>query len=154
MGTLNLIQDFLSQKRLAIVGVSRDPQTFSQKLFREFLQRGYDAVPVNPKAVRIAGLLCYDCVTTICPRVDGALLLVRPYMTAWAVRACARAEIRRVWMHRGNGTGSVNAEAVEFCRKNGIDVIDGYCPYMFLTNPNLFDRMHSWMMKANGTYPV
>src|SRR5512144_1596311 len=103
MGTLDLIQEFLSQKRMAIVGVSRDPNTFSQKLFLEFVKRGYDVVPVNPKAVRIAGRLCYENVCDICPPIESVLLLVRPYMTAWVARSCVRAGIKRVWMHRGEG---------------------------------------------------
>jgi len=51
MTTLQDIQSFLDLKRLAVVGVSRNPTDFTRVLFREFRNRGYDAVPVNP-AVR------------------------------------------------------------------------------------------------------
>ena len=46
------IDDFLSRKRLALVGVSRNPQDFTRSMFREFRRRGYDVVPVNPNVRR------------------------------------------------------------------------------------------------------
>ncbi len=154
MGTRELIEDFLKQKRLALVGVSRDPKDFSHVLFIEFLERGYEAIPVNPKAVKIAGHHCYENVCAIRPRVDGALLLVPPHMTAWVVRGCARARIPRVWMHRGSGGGAVNTESVTYCQQHGIQVIEGFCPYMFLAHPGLIHRAHGWMMKLEGSYPA
>ena len=56
---LERIQEFLGQKRLAIVGVSRKKQDFSRVLFREFQKRGYDVVAVNPSAQEIDGLPCF-----------------------------------------------------------------------------------------------
>ncbi len=46
---LETIEDFLAQKRIAMVGVSRHPKDFSADLFQELRRRGYDMVPVNPK---------------------------------------------------------------------------------------------------------
>lgn len=42
------INDFLSHRRIALVGVSRNPQDFSRAVFRELATRGYEVVPVNP----------------------------------------------------------------------------------------------------------
>lgn len=53
MSSLARIREFLGQKRLAIVGVSRQPRDFSRALFREFCSRGYEVVPVNPAAREI-----------------------------------------------------------------------------------------------------
>ena len=44
MATLDEIRDFLSLKRIAVVGVSRNPKDFTRSLFREFVRRGYDVV--------------------------------------------------------------------------------------------------------------
>ena len=48
--TLDDVRDFLAQRRIAFVGLSRDPKHFSRVVFREMSQRGYDVVPVNPAA--------------------------------------------------------------------------------------------------------
>jgi len=53
MASMERVRDFLSQKRLAFVGVSRQPKDYSRALFREFGARGYDAVPVNPAIAEI-----------------------------------------------------------------------------------------------------
>ncbi len=50
MTTRREIDGFLALKRVAMVGVSRDPRDFSRMLFREMKKRGYDMVPVNPGA--------------------------------------------------------------------------------------------------------
>lgn len=143
MSTRNrLATDFLAQRRLAVVGVSRDPKDFSRGLFRELRKRGYDLVPVNPAGGEIEGLHCALRVQDIRPPVDGALLMTRPEVSERVVRDCAAASIPRVWLHRGMGPGAVSAAAVELCRQHGIVVVEGECPYMFLPAPGFFHRAH------------
>ena len=57
MTSLQQIHDFLELKRFAVVGVSRQPQDFSRAVLKEFLARGFEAVPVNPDADEIDGQL-------------------------------------------------------------------------------------------------
>jgi predicted CoA-binding protein len=64
--------------------------------------------------------------------VDGALILVPPAQSAAVVRDCQAAGIRRVWLHRGAGQGSVSPEAVALARSAGMALVDGACPFMFL----------------------
>ena len=49
------IAEFLAQKHIAMIGISRNPKDFSASLFRELERRGYDIVPVNPKASEVMG---------------------------------------------------------------------------------------------------
>jgi predicted CoA-binding protein len=139
------IDVFLSRKRLAIVGVSRDPKDFTRALFREFLRRGYDAVPVNPNLPEVEGCPCFPRVQEIAPPVEEALLLTSPALTDQVVRDCAEAGIPSVWMHRGAGSGAVSRSAVEFCRSHGIDVIPGECPFMFLPDAGFPHGLHRFL---------
>src|SRR5690349_258401 len=100
MGAMQRIQEFLGQKRLAIVGVSKQPKDFSRSLFREFQRRGYDAVPVNPDATEIEGRPCFARVQDIQPPVTAALLMTSPAATDQVVLDCAAAGVRQVWMYR------------------------------------------------------
>ncbi len=154
MGTYELIQRFLTQKRFAVVGVSRNPDEFSHQLFLALRERGYDVVPVNPKTTAIGMYRSYATVGLIKPRIKYALLLVPNYLTGWVVRTCAQAEVQYVWMHRGSGDGAVNLQAVEYCRQHDIQVIQGFCPYMFLNDTALIHRMHGLAMKMEGKYPT
>ena len=50
MASKQAIDSFLSCRRIAVVGVSRDPKDFSRAVFRAFVERGYDAVPGRTRA--------------------------------------------------------------------------------------------------------
>ena len=153
MSSMQTIQDFLGQKRLAVVGVSRQPKDFSLALFREFRKRGYDAVPVNPEAEQIDEQPCFPRLQSVHPPVEGALLMTVPAVTDTVVRDCAEAGIKRVWMYRAGGAGAVSPEAVKFCEENGIAVIPGECPFMFFPGGSWFHRFHGVLRKISGKYP-
>jgi predicted CoA-binding protein len=151
--TRRQIDDFLALRRIAFVGVSLNPQAFSRSLWHEFERRGYEVVPVNPKASELEGRRCYARVQEIDPPVEGALTITPPRATDRVVRDCAEAGIRHVWMYRGTGVGSVSPAAVEFCEANGMDVVAGFCPYMFLPNTPFFHGLHGFAKKLTGSYP-
>ena len=134
MSTRERISDFLSQKRLALVGVSRNPNDFSRGLFREFCRRGYDMVPVNPDVDELDGRTCYHRVQDVTPPVDGVLLMTSPAVTDQVVHDCAEAGVARVWMYRAAGQGAVARAQSHFANRKNIGVVPGECPYMFFEN--------------------
>ena len=148
------IKAFLNQKRFAIVGVSQNPKDFSRAVFREFRDRGYDPVPVHPAAAEIEGRPCFPRVQEIQPPVDGVLLMTSPAVTDTVVHDCAEAGIKQVWMYRAAGRGAVTADAVQFCESNGMSVIRGECPFMFLPGGAWFHRLHGLVRKIAGSYPT
>ena len=149
MTSRKAIDEFLAQKRLAVVGVSRTARDYSRLVFREFRTRGYQAVPVNPNAAEVEGERCYPRVGEIDPPVEAALLLTPPAASGAALADCARAGIRRVWMYRPAG-----AAATAFCREHGITLIAGRCPLMFLSNAGGIHRFHGFLLKIAGRYPA
>jgi uncharacterized protein len=148
------VADFLGQKRFAMVGVSRDPKDFSRGLFKTLTERGYDVVPVNRNGGPVDGRHCFQHLREIDPPVQGALLMTPPAVTEKVVRECAEAGIGRVWMHRGGGAGAVSLAAVEFCREQGITVVPGACPYMFLPGGGLVHRIHGAVLRLLGKHPA
>jgi predicted CoA-binding protein len=151
--TRELIDGFMGQKRLAIVGVSRDPKDFSRMLFREFLMQGYDVIPVNPNTTGVEGRKCFARVGDITPGVGSVLLMTPPAESAPVLREAIEAGVRRVWLYRAVGKGAIHQDAVALCREKGIDLIAGYCPFMFFPKPQFFHRLHGFFMKLAGTYP-
>lgn len=150
---LDTIQDFLAQKRIAVVGVSRNPKDFNARLYRDLRAAGYDAVPVNPHTKELDGVHCFESVGQIDPPVDGVLIMTPPNTTDTVARDCVRAGVKRVWMYRAAGAGAVSAAAVELCEKNGIRVVAGRCPYMFMAKTPWFHRLHGTLLKLVGRYP-
>jgi len=151
--SLETIDDFLAQKRIAMVGVSRGPKSFSGVLFEELCRRGYEVVPVNPNTPEVLGRRCFARVQDIQPPVEAALLMTSPEVTDTVVSDCAEAGIPRVWMYRATGKGAVSKRAVAFCQERGIEVVPGQCPFMFLPNAAGFHRFHGFLRKITGRYP-
>jgi predicted CoA-binding protein len=145
--------EFLAQRRIALVGGSRDPWDLSRTLFRELRQRGYDVVPVHPTLESVDGVPCAGRLQDVSPPVDGALLMTPPAATDRVVRDCAEARVPRVWMHRGVGQGAVNPLAVGYCRDHGIAVVAGACPFMFLPKAGLVHRTHGFLARLLGHHP-
>jgi uncharacterized protein len=152
--TIEDVEDFLDQKRIAFVGVSRDAKDFSRTLFRDLRQQGYTVIPVNPQMTDVEGSRCFARVQDVTPAVDGALIMTPAAKSEELVRDCAQAGITRVWLHRGTGAGSVSPAAVDLCEQFGIRVVAGYCPYMFLPQTPFFHRIHGFLMKVTGAYPA
>jgi predicted CoA-binding protein len=153
LSTGALIQKFLALPRFALIGVSRNSNDFTRLLMREFLNRNYDVVPVNPAAdADIEGRKAFTSIRDLTPPVFAALIVTSAEHTEEVVRDCAEGGVELIWMYRATGKGAVNEKAVEFCREREIEVIAGECPLMFLPK-NGFHAIHGFIRKVTGTYP-
>ncbi len=151
--SLESIEEFLAQKRVAMIGISREPKDFSATLFNELSQRGYEVIPVNPNAPEVLGRKCFARVQDIQPPVDTALLMTSPAVTEAVVKDCAESGVRRVWMYRAGGQGAVSDQAIEVCLRHGIQVIPGECPLMFLPKTGGVHCFHGFLRKITGSFP-
>ena len=153
MTTKAQIDDFLAQKRIAVVGVSRDPKEFSYTLWQEFRQRRYDAIPVNPNVLALDNQTCYKRLQDIQPGVDAVLIMTPSKLTEQIVHDAAEAGVKRVWMYGGMAPGASNKAAIAYCEQQGIDVIAGYCPYMFFKGAGAMHAPHRFFRQITGRYP-
>ncbi len=153
MSSMSAIQDFLAQKRFAIVGISHEARDISRSLFKEFRTRGYDPVPVNPNLKDVDGQPCYAHLSDIQPPVSAALLMTAPSATDEVVEECDKAGVSNVWMYSAGKNGAVTEHAVNFCHTRGITVIPGECPYMFLPKAGCIHGLHGFIRKIRGAYP-
>ncbi|MEU5893706.1 CoA-binding protein [Streptomyces sp. NPDC047461] len=124
--------EFLAKKRIAVTGVSREPQTHAANaVYRRLRDRGYEVFAVNPNADEVEGDRCHRDLTSIPGGVEAVVIGTRPEAAEDTVRECVALGIRQVWMHRLYGSGSVSEKAAAFGREHGITVIEGGCPLMF-----------------------
>lgn len=136
----NLVQDFLAQKKIAIVGVSDKRETGCNSNYKKFKDAGYQVYAVNPHISTYDGAPCYPDLKSLPEKPDGVFILANPQVTEQIVRECVELGIKRIWMHCMMGTKpglaagmtSVSPEAVKLCLENGISVIPGSCPNQFL----------------------
>ncbi len=146
------IDDFLAQKRIAVVGVSRSPRDFTRMMFNEFVKRGYDVVPVNPNSAEIDGRPCAAGVGRLDPRPDAVLVMTPASKSEAVARECAEAGVKRIWFYRATGHGAVNEHAIDLCEARGMSVVAGRCPFMFFPNPGAH-AVHGFLLKLIGRYP-
>ena len=135
-----LVQDFLAQKKIAVVGVSDKRETGCNLGYRKFKEAGYIVSAVNPRLSTFDGAPCYPDLKSIPEKPDAVFILASPKVTEQIVQQCLDLGIKHVWMHCVLGTKpglgadgtSVSQPAVQLCRQNGIAVIPGACPNQFL----------------------
>jgi predicted CoA-binding protein len=136
----NLVQDFLAQKTIAVVGVSDKRETGCNLNYKTFKKNGYRVYAVNPRISTYDGAPCYPDLKSIPEKPGAVFMLTSPRVTEQIVDQCVELGIKHVWMHclmgtkpgLAAGTTSVSQSAVEMCQANGIAVIPGSCPAQFM----------------------
>lgn len=148
------IDDFLAQKRIAVAGVSREAAGHGGNIvYQRLRDRGYQVFAVNPNADTVEGDRCYHDLRSIPGGVDAVVIATAPEAALGVAQECEELGIKRVWMHRSFGTGSVSPEAHAFCRENGIASIAGGCPLMYGATSDGGHRFMRWMLGLMGRLP-
>ena len=157
----NLVQNFLAQKKIAVVGVSDKRETGCNEAYKRFQANGYQVYAVNPRMTTFEGTQCYPDLKSIPEKPDAVFLLTSPKVTEQVVQQCVELGIQHVWMHclmgtkagLGAGATSVSQSAVEMCKANGIAVIPGSCPNQFL-KPDFGHSLMRVMFRTIGFHTV
>jgi hypothetical protein len=157
----NLVQDFLAQKRIAVVGVSDKRDTGCNLGYRKFKAEGYAVSAVNPRITTFEGDPCYPDLKSIPEKPGAVFILANPKVTEQIVQQCVELGIKHVWMHCMMGTKpglaagmtSVSQEAVRMCQENGITVIPGACPNQYL-KPDFGHALMRIMFRTFGFHKV
>jgi predicted CoA-binding protein len=145
---------FLDQKRIAVTGVSRRPETHGGNVvYRRLRERGYQVFAVNPNTAEVEGDKAYPNLHAIPGGVGAVVIATRPETAEATMRECADLGITHVWMHRAFGAGSVSEAAAAFGREHGIQVIDGGCPCMFDPTADPGHKAMRFCLTLAGTVP-
>jgi predicted CoA-binding protein len=134
MTNRDLIQEFLQQRHIAVVGVSRNTQDFANAVYRRLSEDGHVLYPVNAAAewAEIEGDPSYPSLADIPGPIDGVLVMVPAERAAEVVEDAIHLGVPRIWLHKGIGRGSVSTDAVGLARLHGVKLVAGACPLMFL----------------------
>jgi predicted CoA-binding protein len=119
----DLIQEFIAQRRFAIVGATNNPQKYGYHIFNNLRNRGYEVYPVNPRLNELEGVRCYPSLADIPIKVDVVDFVVPPKVTEQILRECKRLGLDRIWLQ----PGSESETAIAFCTDNNLKVVHGVC---------------------------
>jgi len=153
----NMVEEFLAQKSIAVVGVSDQRETGCNMNYEKFKREGYTVYAVNPRMSEFKGDACYPDLNSIPEKPDAVFIMVSPKKTEEIVQQAVEVGVKYVWMHCMLGTKpglvpgitSVSQDAVEVCRENGIHVIPGSCPAQFL-KPDFGHKMMNGLWRLMG----
>ncbi|MCU0247526.1 MAG: CoA-binding protein [Bryobacter sp.] len=151
MTTRSAIDSFLSERRIAMVGVSRNPKHFSRALWKAFRERGFVVAPVHPVAPQIDGVAAVANISEAA--AVAALIVTPPAEAAKVVEECAAAGVKKVWLYRAVGTGCATPEAISAARKAGMETVEGECPMMWLEKTEWFHGVHKTLRGVFGQLP-
>ena len=150
MTSRTAIEEFLSQRTIAVVGVSRGGKKFGNAAFRTLRAQGYSLYPVNARAETIEGVQCFPSLSDLPEKVGGVLISVPPPETERVVREAVTCGIMHIWMQQG----AESPEAIRFCQEHGITLVHGQCILMF-SKPTAFPhRVHRFIWRVVGKVPA
>ena len=117
------IRSILSMRRVAVVGMSRDPGKAAHLVPKYLSENGFDITPVNPDAGEILGRRCYRDVAD----VEGEVDIVEVFRPSRDVLPVVEGAIgirpRVIWLQEGIH----NRRAEDLAREAGIDVVFNRC---------------------------
>jgi hypothetical protein len=150
MNSKKLVEDFIAQNKIAVVGVSRKKTKFGNAIYKELKQKGYNVFPVNPHITTFEGDACYPDLHSLPEKVDAVIINVPPAQTEKVAREAKKSGINKVWLQQG----SQSDEAVKFCEENGIDCVSNECILMFAQPSAFIHRVHRWVWGVLGKLPA
>lgn len=154
MKTEQAALEFLAKRRIAVTGVSRNPQGHgSNAVYERLRERGYEVFAVNPSGEQVCGDPSYPRIADIPGGVEAVVIGTSPANAGDGVRQAIDAGVKYVWMHRAFGAGSVAEEAVREGRDKGLTVIDGGCPLMFGATSDGGHRFMCKLLTLTGKVP-
>lgn len=144
----DVIRDFLAQKRVAVIGVSRSGQDVGAGICKRLKANGYQVWGVNPNGGEVHGQPLQRSVADIPGGVDAAVVVTAPAATLDAVKQCEAAGVRRVWIHDNTLLpGSASPAALEFAGAHHMAVIPNGCPMMHV-NADPVHACLGWALRA------
>ncbi len=143
-----LVEDFVQAKRVAVVGVSRDPKKFGNAIATELKQRGYQVSLVHPEAKEIGGEPCVPNLAALKGQVDSVVICVKPQQAGAALRDAAGAGIQRIWLQQGADSPETMAVAKEL----GVTPVTRKCILMYAAPVKGLHGFHRTFAKIFGQY--
>ena len=149
MTSKKLVEDFVSQNNIAVVGVSRNKSKFGNYIYRELKKKNYRVFPVNPNLDLTDGDKCYPNLSSVPEKLDGVIINVSPPEALNVIKDANIEGIKRVWLQQG----SQSDEAVKLCEHHNMDCVSNECIIMFAEPIEFMHRAHKWLWKVLGKLP-
>ena len=117
------VDRMLQAKRVAIVGMSNDPDRPSHGIGGYLKSHGYEIVPVNPTHESVMGMKCYARLADVPGKIDLVNVFRRPEFCADVAREAAAVGAKGLWLQ----AGIRSEEARRIAHEAKVDYVQDRC---------------------------
>jgi predicted CoA-binding protein len=144
------INTFLSSKKVAIAGVSRDSKKFGHVVFKTLREKGFEVYPINPETDQIAGIPCFRSVSALPLSVHSLVIITPKKQTREVVAEAIKKGIDNIWIQQMSDT----KEAIDLAKPHPINLITKECILMHVDPVTGIHRFHRAIRRMFGKQPV
>ena len=142
------IQDFIGQKKVAVVGASRQGNKFGNSAAKELQERGYEVFYIHPEIDEIDGQPTYPNLDAVKDQAESVWISIPAERGENVLREAAAAGLTKVWIQQGGTSPQLEKLADEL----GLELIAGKCILMYAEPVRSFHKFHQVIWKMIGQY--
>lgn len=147
------IDQFLNEKHVGVVGVSRTPSKLGNSIYKKLKKPGRALYPIHSSMEFFDGDKCFPDIEQLPAEVSALLVSAKPESCLQTLKKLSYRNIKRVWIFTGPGDKTGIDEELDMLSGSGINVIYGYCPLMFLEPVTSVHSFHRFFVRLFGKYP-
>ena len=140
------INNFLTQKEIAVVGVSRNKHKFGFLAYNLLKRNNYTVYPINPNIDNIEESPCYPDVNSLPNSVNAVFIITPKSQTVKIVHETISKGIKNIWIQKTAET----PEAIDIAEKNQICLVKHECIFMYLDPRRMPHNIHRLIKKISG----
>jgi predicted CoA-binding protein len=110
-------------KRIAVVGLSSDPERPSYNIARDLLEYGYEIIPVNPREREVLGMRAYTSLAEVPGHIDIVDVFRKQNALVEHAMEAVEADAGAYWMQ----LGLASDEAARIAGAGGLVVVQNCC---------------------------
>jgi len=148
MITRQTAQEFIATKKIALVGASTNPKKFSSTVMRELKKKGYQIIPINPKADIIEEEKCYPDIESVPDQTDRLLIMTPKTETLKVLKEAESNNVKHIWIQQG----AQSPEVMEYIHEKKLNVISKECIMMYADPVTGLHKFHRFLWKLFGKY--
>jgi len=133
-----LIDQFVSSKRIAVVGMSRSGKKFGNMAAKELKAKGYEIYPVHPEATEIDGFACSPNLQSLSGKVDAVWISILPKNVSPVLEEAAQIGLKNIWLQQG----AWSAEVQQTIDQLNLPVVTKKCIMMYAPPVKSVHKFH------------
>jgi len=117
------IKQILAMNKVAVVGMSKNPEKAAHYVPKYLSDNGYDIIPVNPTTNKILNKKCYSNLIDVEDEIDIVDVFRPSDQVLSIIHDAIKIKPKVIWLQEGIH----NTDAEDIAKKEGIDVVFNRC---------------------------